>query len=83
MSLLSAIFSGRKGFLDSTTRLSERADRISKSFHDNLDTEVNRSPSLEEDLVGIQIDKASARANAKTFKISSELFQEIAGLSKK
>jgi len=83
MSLLSAIFSGRKGFLDASTRMSQRADRLAKSFHEDLDAEVNRKPGLAEDLVGMQMDRVGAQANAKTFSLSAELFQEIAGIGKK
>lgn len=59
-------------------RMDVRAERISRVGHDE-----EAQQHLAEDLVGMEIDKAEARANSRVVEVSSEIFHELTQLGKK
>ena len=72
MNILSAIYSGKTGFLKAADAMSQKADRISK-FSASEESQEN----LPQDLVGMKVDKITAEANLRSLKISDDLLSEL------
>lgn len=68
MNVLSALFSGRSGYLASTKSLAARAEKVSKE---------PVSEETAENIVGMKTDRAFAAANARTIKISDNLLSSL------
>lgn len=72
MNILSAIFAGQTGFLKASESFAKRAASISNGF-----TEVNADEKIVENLVGMELDKTSAKANLRTISVSGEILGEL------
>lgn len=82
MSLLSAIFSGRSGFVQSTSLIAQRADRIANAFHEPEGEQQASDDQLTKDLVGIKTDSLQAKASLRVFSLSDSLLRELTKIGK-
>lgn len=77
VNIMSAIFSGRTGFIKATQQQAARAHSIANASHDEKE-----HSKLAENLVGLKLDQNQAKANLKTFRIGDELLRELMRLGK-
>ena len=75
MGVLSAIFNGSQGFLKAAESAAARSSRIAEFAH-----EPEAQEKIAEDLVGLQMDVAAAKANLKVARVSDELMRELVDL---
>lgn len=76
MNILSAIYSGTNGLMKAKENMDLRAGRISQLSHS-----VEAQEHLAEDLVGLEIDKAQAKASANVVRVSDQILSELTQLA--
>ncbi len=79
MNILSAIYAGQTGFLKVTESIAKRANRIAQSsFTPSEEGAAGAGDAqVAEDIVGMQLDKTLAKANASTIKVADSLMSEF------
>jgi|GEM_PF-5788250 len=78
MNILSAIYAGRTGFLKSTVDMAKKADEIAK-----VSSDPAAQNNFTQDVIGMKVDQIAAKANLKSFSMSSDLLRELVQIGKK
>lgn len=72
MNILSAIYAGQTGFLKAGQQLAQKASRLS-----NLSSSQESQERAAEDLAGMALDKAQAKASLSVTRVADQVLQEF------